>query len=145
MREYIMTMSAAAIVAAVFELLAPKEWDKYVRLGAGLVILTIMLSPIIKLKSGRIEPIPETKNINESVFYDEIAESLKKRIEQDIETRLRGEFGVNAEAEVEIEVDEEHNIKGVKRIRLKTHKKVNKMAERLEEVYGCDTVEINPE
>ena len=143
MRGYIITMSVAAIICSVLEIFAPKEWGKYVKLALGLVIMSIILSPIMALKKEKIEIAEASYSIRADEFYDNVTKELKSRVEQDIEERLKKEFKLEAKATVDIDVDEKHNIKGVNVIRIKCRKNPPKLRERLEEIYGCERIEIN--
>ena len=143
MRGYIITMSVAAIICSALEIFAPKEWEKYVKLALGLVIMSIILSPLMAMKKEKIEPIEDSYSIRADEFYHNVATELKARVEQDIEERLLKEFKLAAKATVDIDVDENHNIKGVNAIRIKCRKNPPKLRERLEEIYGCERIEIN--
>ena len=139
------TMSVAALLASVMEIFAPKEWEKYINLAIGLIILSIILSPVAKFCDAEILPPTPSYKIDENAFYDEIASSMKQNVERDICERLQTEFGVAARAEVSLTIDSEHNIKGVDVIRIYTWKNPDGMIERLKTVYGCDKVEIRLE
>lgn len=143
MRGYIITMSVAAIICSVLEIFAPKQWEKYVKLALGLVIMSIILSPVMALKKEKIELAEESFHERGDEFYHNVATELKARVEQDIEERLLKEFELEAQATVDIDVDENHNIKGVNAIRIKCRKNPPKLRERLEEIYGCERIEIN--
>ena len=143
MRGYIITMSVAAIICSVLEIFAPKQWEKYVKLALGLVIMSIILSPVMALKKEKIELAEESFHERGDEFYHNVATELKARVEQDIEERLLKEVELEAKATVDIDVDENHNIKGVNAIRIKCRKNPPKLRERLEEIYGCERIEIN--
>jgi len=142
MREYVITMSVVAIICSVLEIAAPKEWEKYIKLGIGLIILSVILTPFTKMRQDRVSVNISDNNVNTQSFYDEISGKLKHNIEQDIELRLLEEFDIIAKAEVDIEIDEEHNIKGVNAIRIRAREKSDGITERLEEIYGCSRIEI---
>ena len=143
MRGYIITMSVAAIICSVLEIFAPKQWEKYVKLALGLVIMSIILSPVMAMKKEKIELAEESFHERGDEFYHNVATELKARVEQDIEERLLKEFKLEAKATVDIDVDENHNIKGVNAIWIKCRKNPPKLRERLEEIYGCERIEIN--
>lgn len=145
MREYIITMSVAALIASVMEIFAPKEWEKYIKLAIGLIILSIIVTPVAKFRDAEILPQTMQYKIDENAFYDEIATELKKNVEQDIIERLKSEFDVDAKVEIDLTIDDKHNIKGVNIIRVRTWKNPDGMIERLKEVYGCDKIEIRLE
>ena len=52
------------------------------------------------------------------------------------------EFKTKLEAMVSLEVDEEHKIKGVNKIVIKSGKVPSGLDARLKEVYGCENIEF---
>lgn len=142
MKEYIITVAVAAICAGVADILAPKEWSKYIRVIIGFLILSVIVAPVVKFKDGGILSYTGTYNISDEPLKDKVSEELKVNIEKDIEERLKSEFGIDAEAIVEIEIDENHNIKGVEAIEIKTWKNPDGMLDRLKNIYGCEKIEL---
>ncbi|MBR0276996.1 MAG: stage III sporulation protein AF [Clostridia bacterium] len=141
MKGYIIGLCTAAVIAAVSDILAPKEHQKYIRVLLGFLIMLVILSPLPKIKSLKLEPLKSESSENTAVFLDGISQQLKKNVEADIIERLKAEFGVTADAEVLLDIDEEHKIRGVTKISLS--KKVPENAvKRLSEVYGCDRIEF---
>lgn len=142
MREYIITVSAAAIAASVAEMLAPREWSKYIRVMIGFLILAVVFAPAAKFKNAEILSPTATYEISDKPLKNRVAEELRANIEKDIEERLDEEFKIKASASAEIDVNENGEIEGVRAIRIKTWKNPDGMTERLKEIYGCDKIEI---
>lgn len=142
MREYIIRAAVAAVVAALSEFIAPEKWRGYIRLAVGFMVLAILFAPIAELKNKTPFPKNQEYEMNDIPFKDAISEKLKENVEKDIEERVLEEFSVKAEAMVEIDVDDEHNIKGVRRIVIDARKNPQGLAERLREVYGCERIEF---
>ncbi len=145
MREYIITIATAAIVCALFDILSPAEWSKYIRVMIGFLILSVIAAPIAAFRGSFIIPPTSQYEITEEPFYDNLYQELKKNIEADIEERLKEEFSLKAKARVKIAVDDEYNIKGVEIIEIKAGRNPSGMLERLEEIYGCDKIELTNE
>lgn len=142
MKEYIIMVAVAAICASVADILAPKEWSKYIRVIIGFLILSVILAPVAQFKDGEILSPTKTYNISDEPLLDKVSQELKKNVEKDIEERLKNEFVIEAEALVEIDIDESHNIKGIEAIEIKTWKNPDGMVDRLRNIYGCEKVEI---
>lgn len=142
MREYIILVALSAIIAAVTDILAPKEWRGYVRLAVGFLILAVLISPIAKVKNVEILSVQDNFEANDMAVKDKVTEALIKNIEKDIEERAQAEFKAQVEASVLVDVDPEHRIKGVKNIVIKSEKVPVGLKERLCEVYGCESVEF---
>lgn len=142
MKEYIILVAVAAIVAAFADILSPKEWHGYVRVITGFLILAVLLSPVAKLKNIDIFNVEENFEVSDVSIKDRVKEELAKNVEKDISQRAREEFGVEVTASVEIEVNEEHKIKGVRHIVINGRKIPEGLVKRLKEVYGCDSIEF---
>lgn len=142
MKEYIITIAAVSVVAALADILAPKEWSKYVRVIIGFLVLSVIVSPLAKFKGRTLPEIKGTYNVSDMPLKDKVSETLSQNIEKDIEERILAEFGITVEAKVGIEIDEKHNIKGVKAIKITAPKNPTGMTGRLKDVYGCENIEI---
>ncbi len=142
MREYIILVAMSAIVAAVTDILAPKEWRGYVRIAVGFLILAVLISPLTKMKNIEIFNVEESFEVSDVAIKDRVKEELTKNVERDIEERILSEFKTEAVATVSLDVDAEHKIKGVKNIVIKSGKVPVGLLERLKEVYGCESIEF---
>ena len=142
MREYIILVAMSAIVAAVTDILAPKEWRGYVRIAVGFLILAVLISPLTKMKNIEIFNVENNFEVSDLAIKDKVTAELTKNVEKDIEERVLSEFKTRAEATVSLEVDGEHKIRGVKNIVIGSGKVPEGLAERLEEVYGCESIEF---
>ena len=142
MREYIILVAVSAIIAAVIDVLAPKEWHGYVRLAVGFLILSVLISPLAGLKNVDIFNPEEKFEGSDSVIKDRVTEELTKNVERDIKERILSEFKTEADATVLLDIDKEHKIRGVKNIVIECKKVPKGLLERLKEVYGCESIEF---
>ena len=142
MKEYVITAAVAAVVAAAADILAPKRWKGYIKIAVGFLILSVLLSPIAKFKGVELLSRPGEYEIDDTPLKDAVSRELKENVERDIEERLLEEFDVKAEATVEIDIDEKHNIRGVRGIKIKARKNPEGLEERLRDVYGCERIEF---
>ncbi|MBR4723778.1 MAG: hypothetical protein IK072_03500 [Clostridia bacterium] len=88
----------------------------------------------------QFEPLENQSLENTKILSDSISEKLKENVEADICGRIKGEFGIICDADVILDIDDEHKIRGVKGIIL-SKKIPENAAARLKEVYGCDRIE----
>jgi len=145
MREYIILVAVSAILAAFSDILAPKEWRGYIRVVTGFLVLAVLLTPVAKFKNIEIFDVEEKFKVSEMPVRDEVSRQLKLNVERDIEERISLEFKERATASVDLDIDEEHKIRGVMRIVIKCKKIPSGLKERLNEVYGCENIEFRPE
>ncbi len=122
--------------------MAPKDWEKYIRIIIGFLILSVIIAPIAKFKNMAILPTQSSFEVSDAPLLDSVAETLRQNIEKDIEDRLLDEFDLKAAATAEIDVDEEHRIKGVRAIGIYAAYMPQGAENRLREIYGCDRIEF---
>ena len=122
--------------------MAPKNWSGYIRILVGFLILTVLLSPVFKLKNVEIFETSSNANIGEDVFLEKVRKELESRVEADICQRIETEFNEKAECRVKIDADGEGRIRSVENIVVKMNKIPIGVKERLEEVYGCESIEL---
>jgi len=140
LKSYVISVCIAAVIASLADILAPREHQKYIRVLLGFLILTVILSPLPNVKKIKFEPLENQTAENTKILSDSISEKLKENVEADICGRIKGEFGIICDANVLLDIDDEHKIRGVKMIEL-SKKIPESAAERLKEVYGCDRIE----
>ena len=122
--------------------MAPKSWSGYIRILVGFLILTVLLSPVFRLKNVEIFETTSNISIREDAFLGKIKEELEAKVEEDICKRIETEFDEEAECLVKIDADNEGRIRSVKSIVLKMKKIPQGVKERLVEVYGCENIEL---
>ena len=142
MRDYIVGLSMTALIVSILEVFAPKEYEKYVKLAAGVLMLSVMIFPVAKLGNFKLPSEISERVVEDGALTDKVSAEMQKRVEQDIETRLQEEFGIESGAEVKLKLDENGRIAGVEEIYVKVAENPDKMQERLEEVYGCTKIRI---
>ena len=141
MKSYIVSICTAAVIVSLADILSPKEHQKYIRVLLGFLIMLAILSPLPKIRDIKLEPLNEQSSENTAVLLDSVSAKLKENIETDISERLKGEFGISASANVLLDIDDEHRIRGVTKIEL-SRKIPENAVKRLSEVYGCDRIEF---
>ena len=142
MKEYIILVAVSAIVAAFADVLAPKDWRGYTRVIMGFLLLSVLISPLAKLKNIEIFSESEAFSVSDTAVKKQVAQELSKRVEEDICQRLSKEFGTQVKAEVSLLVDDDLKIGGVRHIVIVGKDIPSQAGERLKEVYGCDSVEF---
>lgn len=140
MKGYIISLCLSAIIASLADIISPKEHQKYIRILLGFLILSVVLSPIPAVKKIKLAPLQAQTSDNAAIFSNGISKKLKENVETDICERLKDEFGIVCDANVFLEIDEEHKIRGVKSIELSKKIPENALT-RLKEIYGCERIE----
>ncbi|MBS7298456.1 MAG: hypothetical protein KIG65_05180 [Eubacteriales bacterium] len=139
MKGYICTVAAVAIMAALADILIPKNWQKYISILTGAILLISLTSPLLKLRGISVPSfsLPETK-YTEYSMEEQISQELTKEIEADISNRLKKEFDITARARAELELNDD-KIARVREIIIFA-KENNTASARLREVYGCNNI-----
>lgn len=139
MRSYILAVAAAAVLCAFCDILIPKGWQKYISILTGAVLLSVLISPVITLRGGKMPELvlPEQDYVEYDVAK-QVQEELKKRVEEDVTERLASEFGIECRAQAQISA-EDGKITGVREIALDCGANAQ-LETRLKEIYGCERV-----
>lgn len=145
MKEYIVLIAVASVITAVAEILAPEKWRGYIRVVTGFLILAVLISPVKKIKNTDIFVPDDKLEMSETTVLDVVARELCRNVEKDIEERILSEFGKTATATCQIDLNEEHKIKGVKKITISIKKVPDGLLNRLKEIYGCENIEFRTE
>lgn len=149
MKTYIITVIGAAILSAFAEIISPEKWRGYVKIITGLVVISCIIAPAAGLfHSGvfngldeSIVSVGETQNMQERLVVTE----LQKRINADIEKRMKDEYGISVSAECDLRFDDEGKLTGVKEIYVYGKKLTDGAKRRLCEVYGLNIGGIHDE
>lgn len=146
MRTYIMSVIGAALLSAAASVLTPEKWRKYVNIAAGLIIICVVVSPIGRVSVSELLPSfeesgEEITRSGEELREQLIKEELEKRINNDIEERLKTEFNIEARAECSVGVNGSGEISGVSAIRVYGADLTDAAEKRLCEVYGVEEIE----
>lgn len=143
MKSYILTIIGATLLSAFAGNLAPDRWRKYVKIITGLVLIICILSPLKSLVSvDWFEDFSVDEYITNGgkTQTELVIEELTEKIEQDVEARLKKEYDMNVTARVEISVNTDGEIDGVKKICVTGAKLTEAVRARLTEVYGTAEV-----
>lgn len=140
MKAYIITIIGAALLSVLAEIISPEKWRGYIKIITGFVIICCIFAPVASL-SGRdlfdgfssdLVTAEGTENLQTELIYRE----LEKRINADIEKRMKDEYGISVRAECSLKTDSEGSFRGVSEIRIYGGQLTEAAANRLCEVYG---------
>ena len=145
MKAYIISVIGAALLASAAAALAPERWAKYINTVTGLIIVSVIMTPILKTEPSEIFAGMREESVNteegERIRGEMIEDELEKRVNADIEERLRREFNMECRAQCEIKADKDGNIEGVESISISGARLSEKARARLGEVYGISETE----
>ena len=149
MKTYILTIIGAAVLSSFASMLAPDKWRKYVGVITGLVIISCIIAPIAgmtrtELFSG-FDAIENAEEYSINLQEEMIQEELSKRVSEDIAARLEREFNIKVTAKVQININDNHEITGIEKIRIKGESLTPAATARLCEVYGVSSDKIKNE
>ena len=143
MKAYLLNITGAVIITVISEILLPENWNKYIKIITGLIIISAIAYPIKdKLNFSISDSIPGFEEISqkgESYSNTLIKEELAKKINTDCEERLMREYNADVKVKSEISVNSDGDITGVKRISIKG-KIPHSALERINEIYAPEEV-----
>lgn len=147
MKAYIITIIGATLISAVAGIIAPEKWRGYVQIITGLVIISCIVSPVASIVKSDIfdgfEGISESIENSDNLQADLVMEELKKRINDDIEERMKKEYNLSVSADCDISVNSEGEIEGVESVHVSGDKLTDRARMRLCEVYGLKPYEVH--
>lgn len=146
MREYIIVIAGAAVLSVFADMLSPKEWQKYIKIVTGLVIISVIIAPLAKFK--------DTDLFSEIGVQDEIAidtadyskmwviDEFTAKIEEDIEERIKNEYGRDCTAKVRLRLNEDELIERVELVSISINSPPDGLKRRIMEIYGVAENEV---
>ena len=139
MKEYILKVASCAILSALSDVIAPNGFKKYINILTNSILLLVLISPVLSFKGIELPSFESEKTeIYEYNVDEEILSSLKTRIEEDIENRLKDEFNYSFKAMVTLDETDLERVR-VREINL-FPKPSEEIKARLYHIYECDTV-----
>lgn len=149
MKQYIITIIGATLLSAMANILSPDKWRKYISIITGFIIISCIISPISKLLDmdifAGVDQFYDSRTDYESVERDLIVSRLEEEVAADIEKRLKAEFNEDAEATVQLYINENNEIERVSKIVIKGAEKSSVKTKRLCEIYGIKEDEVEYE
>lgn len=146
-KEYLMNIAGAVIITVFAEVLLPDKWNKYIKIITGLIIISAIAAPIKEKINFDISDystdIEDLQTDGEEYSKRLVIDELCERISTDCEERLSEEFGISAEAECRISVNESNEITGVEAIEITGENISEKAVERIKEIYAPQEVIAN--
>ena len=144
MKQYIISILGVTVLCTLTQLITPSNRQKYIKIITGMIILSTIASPILKIKNINLfsDFSLEQSEINENLQTELVAKELKKQVEDDIEKRILDEFSKKSEAEVKVGISDTGEITGISEIKIKTDAPSQKIVEKMCEIYGTKKHEV---
>ena len=139
MKEYIIAVCAAAVIAAFCDILIPRTWQKYIGILTGAILMSVLISPVLNFRGIDISQLSfDDAQYTEFDINSEISDKFCQNAAVDIENRVMDEFSADISAKVYADFDG-NEFNGIRRIELSCA--YNPAIEsRLMEVYGCGEI-----
>ncbi len=146
LKEWISSIIVFVLLATVIDLLLPSsKFQKYVKLVVGLLLISIILSPILKLLAGdfeaAIQSFNENQGITENLTVENQIETQKKEIQVSQHAYILEQTAVQLKLEAEEEMMERYGMV-ISEIRLETEEASDSLS--YEDIHSIQ-VELVPE
>jgi len=143
MGEYIMTLIGAGIMCALSEIISPDKWHKYIQLFTGVLIAILIVSPVKNIDMNVLDDISYTAEApDESILKKEVQHSLEERINTDITSRIKENFGCESVVKTDVISDSNGDITGIYSIEIETKASRNDVKRIICAVYGLDEARV---
>ena len=128
MKEYLMTLTAVALLGGILGMLSPEgDIKKYVRLAVSLCLVCAMIQPVLSVLSGEMPALDELLGIGEQeetmnydeIYYQSLLSGGREQAEEAMKQELLKEFSLPYESlEVEAILERKNDGVEVKEIRV---------------------------
>lgn len=136
MREYMITVIGGAVLAALAHTVSPEKWTKYIKIVTGIMIVSIIVSPVSVLINGDIfSDFEESTYIEENLHEKAVISQTEQKLSEDVISRIKTELGEDIIAEVVLEVDNDMQVEGVDLIKVWNGQNRERIKKILTEVY----------
>lgn len=149
MKEYVTVIAGAAILSVLADILSPEQWRKYIKIVTGFVIISVIISPVAKLKNIDLFDGIDYNNTISADITDYrskwVAEEFEVRVENDIKERVMNDYGKNCDVDVKISINDDNMIEAVEQIEIHTDGECIGLKEKMAYMYGVaeDEVKVN--
>lgn len=142
-----MSITGAVLISIFFDMIVPPKWAKYMKIITGFIIITTIMTPVVRVAIPDFTQFKyEAKKLEiDGTEYQKklIGKELAKNIENDIQIRIKEEYGIDVSAKVIISINENNEITGIKTIVLSGQQIDDKVKNRLKEIYSPEEVIID--
>lgn len=147
MKAYIIQIVGAAILKIFADVLSPKEWRKNINIITGIILLTVIITPVARLKGVDIlsgyEKTEEVISRGDDIYENMVREEFSKTVAKDVKERIRHEFSLDVAVEAEVAVNADGEIERISRIIITGSQMPKKVAERIAFIYDVQEVILN--
>lgn len=147
MKAYIIRIVGAAILKIFADVFSPGEWRTNTNIITGIILLTVILSPVAQLKGIDIlsgyESTEEVIKNGDEIYADLLKEEFSKTVAKDVKERVRQEFSLDVAVEADVDVDDNGGIEKISRIIISGEEIPQKIAERISFIYDVREVILN--
>lgn len=145
MRGYILQIAGGAILAVFADIFSPSGMKKYIGAVTGIILITILLMPIAKIKNidtdlGFEEFAASAVSDGENIYAELVEREFSERLALDIKERIKSEFKKDVSVEVSVDVSNEGGISKINKIIICGIGEDEKILERISYVYNADEV-----
>lgn len=137
MREYMITVIGGAVLAALAHTLSPEKWTKYIKIVTGIMIVSIIVSPVsVMIHGDMFSDFEESTYIEENLHEKAVISQTEQKLSEDVVSRIKSELGEDITAEVILAVSDVMQVEGVDMIKVWNGQNRERIKKILTEVYS---------
>ena len=137
MREYMITVIGGAVLAALAHTLSPEKWTKYIKIVTGIMIVSIIVSPVsVMIHGDMFSDFEESTYIEENLHEKAVISQTEQKLSEDVVSRIKSELGEDITAEVILAVSDVMQVEGVDIIKVWNGQNRERIKKILTEVYS---------
>lgn len=148
MKGYIIQIVGGALLAVFADIFSPSGWKKYISTVMGIILITIIMTPVARLKnidimSAYSEFGTEEKQTGTEIYADMLKKEFSEKLAVDIKERIRQEFSEDVSVEIIVEMNDNGGIDKISKIIISGIAPDKRISDRISYVYDVDEVVIN--
>lgn len=148
LKTYILQITGGALLAVFADIFSPSGWKKYISVITGIILITIIMTPVSKLGNIDTQTVygdfcENSKEKGEEIYTDLLKKEFSERLAADIKERIRTEFSKDVSAKVFIEMNASGGISEITKIIITGIKPDKKISDRISYIYDVNEVIIN--
>ena len=146
-KGYIFTLAALAVISALAENIAPKEYKGHISLLCGAVLLVAIVAPLGGGGFGNIPSfkVPESVEPDSAALVRSVSDAMNETVASDAKKRIETEFGIGVEVVCRMKTAPGGEIEGVGEIELYGKGITDAVCKRMSAVYAPERIFVNGE
>ncbi|MCX7715226.1 MAG: stage III sporulation protein AF [Clostridia bacterium] len=144
MKEYITVIVGAALLSVFADIVSPEQWRKYIKIITGLVIISVIIAPVAKMRNIDLSfDVDDNFTIEETGSQKKlVADELRRLVQNDAKQKIKEKYGLDADVKASIKLNENMEIERVEKMIVYIDNPPETLKAYIAEIYGLKDEEV---